>query len=136
MSDLISAYLATDYVIFDEAGEIALRIGESNPQMAAMIASLGARNAVVITAWNPRSVATPRDENEARQTELEGLVRSYRTALAEGRGSIGDWPPEPSFCVFDLSAPEACRLANRFGQTAFVLVDESGLSWLVTRPSG
>lgn len=136
MPEVIAAYLATEYVVLAPDGEIALRVGAREDAFADLMRALGATSAVVVTAWNPRSAALSRDENEARQARLLAEVSGKVTLPAEGRGTIGDWAPEASVCVFDLAFDDACRLADAYGQTAFVVLDARGLAWLVTRPPG
>jgi hypothetical protein len=136
MPDIIDAYLATNYVVLAPDGDVTLRIGEMNAAFATLMRGFGASSAVVLTAWNPRSATLSREENDARQGQLLAECSERVTLPAEGRRTLGDWPPETSLCVFDLPFDEACRLADVYGQTAFVAVDARGLAWLVTRPPG
>jgi hypothetical protein len=111
---LLSAYRATEYRV----GGIALRIGRTSARLDALLARLLTRNAVLITAYNPRSHRMSARWNERAMARLASLLRN-RTVLAAQSGQ-GAWQ-EQQFLVVGAVA-WAARLARRFGQNAIVLL--------------
>ena len=82
---LIAAYRATDYVLFDADGsEIVLKIGRLAPEFDRVLERRGAASAVIVTAYNPRSVVLPEAENRARHGRLTSLLRTKRLDFAIG----------------------------------------------------
>ncbi|HVJ42831.1 MAG TPA: DUF3293 domain-containing protein [Dongiaceae bacterium] len=119
---LIAAYQATDYAVFEEDAEIILRIGEKNPAADALLKRHGAEQAIVLTAWNPESVALSDPENETREGALWRWIadRQLFALAAEGRDPAGAWRPEQSCFIFDLAIDTAMALGRQFGQNALV----------------
>jgi hypothetical protein len=76
---------------------------------------MGASTAAFVTAWNPFSRLLSDRLNRARQAQLEaGLrARGLRYLEGEGRATTGDWSPEKSAMVFNLSRREAMSLGRR-----------------------
>src|SRR5688500_9971093 len=122
---LIEAYRATDYVLFVEDGrEITLDIGVTSPECDRVLDRRKASTAVVVTAYNPRSVVLPDSENRKRHAELTGLLeaRGCDYALGEGRDPTGQWKPELECVVFGIAMEAGLELARRFDQNAIVFV--------------
>jgi Protein of unknown function (DUF3293) len=119
----ISSYLATDYIVLDDGSEIVVRIGQSNPQLDALLDAHGARHGVFITAHNPRSEPQPDAVNNAANEAMHRVLdeRGLVTLPHIGRSSDGDWI-EHGFFVFDLAPSDALTLAAEFGQFAIVVV--------------
>jgi Protein of unknown function (DUF3293) len=117
---LLAAYRATSYTVLPEG--IAVRIGAESADLDRLMARLGARSAVFVTAWNPASRPTDPAENAAAGAALAREVeeRGWRALPQEGRGDAGDWPPEPGLLVLDLDRAAALDLALRYGQNAVV----------------
>ena len=74
-----------------------------------------------MTAWNPRSVPTPRAQNDAAMARLEQMLRPG-LPLAAGRRNRPRrrLAREPSLLVFGIDEPAAVMLARRFDQNAIV----------------
>jgi len=122
---LIEAYRTTNYVLFVEDGrEITLNIGVTNPEFDRVLDRRKASTAVVVTAYNPRSVVLPDSENRKRHAELTGLLeaRGCDYALGEGRDPTGRWKAELECVVFDIAVETGLELARRFEQNAIVFV--------------
>lgn len=122
---LIAAYRATNYVLFVADGrEITLNIGVPNPDFDRVLDRHKASTAVVVTAYNPRSVVLPESENRKRHAELTGLLeaRGCAYALGEGRDPTGQWRPELECVVFGVAVETGLELARRFEQNAIVFV--------------
>jgi hypothetical protein len=122
---LIAAYRATDYVVFmAEGGEVTLNIGRPNAAFDRVLDRRGATTAVVVTAYNPRSVVLSESENRARHAELTALLeaRGYGYGLGEGRDPAGQWKPELECVVFGIPLETGLEIARRFAQNAIVFV--------------
>jgi hypothetical protein len=122
---LIAAYSATDYVLFAEPGEeIVLKIGRHNGALDRILEQRGAMAAVIVTAFNPRSVVLPDDENRRRHEQFTAMLeaRGLDYALGEGRDPTGQWKAELECVVFGISLEEGLELARAFDQNAIVFV--------------
>src|SRR5664280_77533 len=56
--------------------------------------------------------------------ELKGYLsaRGFAFLAGEGRGEIGEWPPESSILAFGMSRAQAASIGRRFRQNAIVYV--------------
>jgi Protein of unknown function (DUF3293) len=97
-SDLVLAYRATDYVAFNDSREFLIRIGRHSLVIDELFARMKTSSGVVITAWNPYSKSLSPGANAYWDRELKVYLNARRFAFlaGEGRGEIGEWPPEPS----------------------------------------
>ena len=119
----VAVYHAATY----EIGAIRLRIGEPNDGIAAMLRAAGAVSAVIVTAYNPESVALCEAENRAAHENLVHAVAAYETRATCAVDPSGVWPPEPGLLVLGMSDEDAVALGARFRQNAIVClaVDEA-----------
>ena len=126
---LDAAYKTTDYVLFVEAGvEVTLNIGAPSPEFDRVLDRRGAATAVVVTAYNPRSVVLQESENRARHRDLTALLeaRGCDYVLGEGRDPTGAWKAELECVVFGIPPETGLELARRFDQNAIVFVTRGG----------
>lgn len=126
---LIAAYRATDYVLFVGNGqEITLNIGRHNPSFDRILEIHAAETAVVVTAYNPRSVVLSEAENRERHRQLTALLeaRGCDYALGEGRDPTGHWKAELECVVFGISREAGLDIARSFEQNAIVFVAKGG----------
>jgi hypothetical protein len=133
---LVAAYRRTDYVLFEAGGdEIVLNIGHASPAFDRVLERHGAETAVIVTAYNPRSVVLPDAENHARHVRLTGLLQSRHLdfALGEGRDPTGHWQAEIECIVFGIPVEAGLELAAAFDQNAIVFVRRGGEPELVFR---
>jgi hypothetical protein len=131
---LIAAYRATDYVLFVGDGpDVTLNIGKHNRDFDRELDRRHADTAVVITAYNPRSVVLSDTENRARHVELTALLDAsgHDYALGEGRDPTGAWKAELECVVFGIRVETGLELARRFAQNAIVFVSKGGAPELV-----
>jgi hypothetical protein len=137
---LVAAYRATDYAVTAPDCEIVLRAGAASDALAALMRALRVDTAAVLTAHNPWSRPTPAADNDAAQRALEAELAAYGvpTLPAEGRGTGGDWPPEPSVLALGLSRAAADSLARRWRQNAYLWVPRPGADCALVflRPAG
>ena len=126
-SALRPAYEATRYLVQAGGRTIDARIGEPSPALDALLAAENARAGIFIGAANPRSQQRSRTENDAanRRLAAELAAAGYRTLPHEGVAADGGWR-EHGFFVLDMTAEEALRWAERFGQYAIVAASLGG----------
>jgi hypothetical protein len=119
-SNLVLAYLATDYLAFDKGRAVPVRVGQRSLLVDALLAKMNARSGALITAWNPFGKSQSAGVNACRDRELKGYLNAHGFAFlpGEGRGRIGEWPPELSLLAFDMSRPQAASIGRRFRQNA------------------
>jgi hypothetical protein len=128
----IDSYLAAEYVVHDGGREIVVRIGQSNPELDALLDAHHAHRGIFITAANPRSESQPDAVNHAANDRMRrifdkrGLVALPHT----GRATDDDWT-EPGFFVLDLTRDDALALAAQFDQFAIVLAGRGNRAELV-----
>lgn len=130
---LIDAYRATDYVLFDPSGELTVNIGRPSPAFDRVLDARGAATAVIVTAYNPRSIVLPEAENRARHAELTAMIerRGFDYGLGEGRDPTGHWKAELECVVFGISVEAGSELARAFDQNAIVFIRRGGAPELV-----
>jgi hypothetical protein len=136
---LIEAYRVTDYVLFVGDGpspsgrNVTLNIDRRNPEFDTVLDGRGATTAVVVTAYNPRSIVLAEAENRARHAQLTALLeaRGHAYALGEGRDPTGHWKAELECVVFGIPVEVGLEIARRFEQNAIVFVTRGGVPELV-----
>jgi Protein of unknown function (DUF3293) len=131
---LIDAYRATDFVLFDTGdGEVVVNVGRWSAAFEQVLAARGAETAIIVTAYNPRSVVLPDAENAARHTQMTALLdaRGYDYALGEGRDPTGQWKAELECVVFGISVEAGLDLARAFDQNAIVFIRRGAEAELV-----
>lgn len=120
---LIQAYQAPDYRI---AGKVkfSLRIDEPSADCDAEMDAHNCMTAAFLTAWNPYSHPTGKDENIAAQEQLAQNLSAVSVAILSGEGvdPTGAWPPEPSLLAIGITRDQAVSLARKYQQNAFVWV--------------
>jgi len=120
--ELLAAYQATTYYVQLTNRRIAIRIGETSPEMTEMMIRHEVGSWVFITACNPLSKQLPAKDNNKRLDQLAGALaaRGLEYFPGEGIGDAGAWPCERSYLVLGMNLEEASALGREFGQYAFV----------------
>lgn len=120
----ISSYLAAEYVVHDGGREIAVHIGQANPELDALLDARHAHHGVFITAANPRSESQPDAVNHAANERMRRILteRGLVALPHTGRATDDDWSEE-GFFVLDLAPAEALALATQFDQFAIVVAE-------------
>jgi hypothetical protein len=123
-AELIAAYHATGYRVVDDAGVLLAesRIGQPSASVDRLLAAHGARSAVFITAWNPRSVARSARDNQAAHDRLVADLadRGARFLPHIGVGADPAWAEHGAF-VLDFATADALALALAYEQNAIVV---------------
>ena len=104
-----------------------MRIGARSPAAQTLLANHRAREAVLISAWNPMSRPMPTGWNMRAQHRLTQRLR--RVQVIEAEGCWRSWREE-HVLVFGPAAP-AIVLARRFRQRAVVLLRPNGFARLL-----
>jgi hypothetical protein len=122
--DLVLAYQATDYLVFNDNRTYTVRVGCRSLCIDGLLASKKVGSGAFITAWNPFSKSLSAGANAYWDRELKRdlSARGFAFLEGEGRGEIGEWPPEPSVFAFGLSRAQAASIGRRFRQNAIVYV--------------
>lgn len=120
---LLQAYQQTTYRVL--APEFDIRIGELHPNLDQFLRKSGYKTWAFITAWNPKSQELSTSENRARNSSLLSRLKSHQlsTYKALGIPDEGDWTPEESFFIPDISRQQAMELGLQHGQNAIVFGD-------------
>ncbi|MCX7512232.1 DUF3293 domain-containing protein [Frateuria sp. STR12] len=131
--ELLKAYCRSAYrVRLAGGGAATIRIGEPLPVVLRPLA--GNRDWGFFTAWNPRSrPLSPIDNRDAQRRLLADLRAdaSLETHPALGKGTDG-WR-EPSFWIVGIGPDALERLANRYGQNAWLFGHGAGTAELRLR---
>ena len=123
--NLVRAYREAIYIVNEGDDAIALKVGEVSPALATLMHVHKATTAAIITAYNPYSEIQPRAENERMQAALVVALKLTATACFDAFGSDpeGEWEPEASTLALGINLVEAERLADQFGQNAFIWIN-------------
>ncbi|MEJ0048332.1 MAG: DUF3293 domain-containing protein [Rhodospirillales bacterium] len=113
-SHLRRAYRATEY----RAAGLSLRIGRRSHALDGLLHGMGAREAVLITACNPRSRLTQAGRNADMMRRLQAALRR-RTAYPAESGA-GRWTEAQLLAA--CPAAWAGVVARRFRQNALVVL--------------
>lgn len=124
-AELLAAYTATDFVVFDGEERWALHVGVASPRVDVLLNRHDATSATVVTAFNPRSRVLTPEANAARHHALVRLLeqRGLKFLLGEGRDPSGAWTPETECIVFGIPLAEGLEIARRFDQNAVVFIE-------------
>lgn len=122
-------YLHTHYHI-DKFNQPIL-IGQKSDELDLYLEKENARTWAFITAYNPMSVVLNPEENERRNQELQKKINYYHYLMGEGRDPSGEWIPERSFLVLDISRENAISLACSFEQKAIVFGNKGFVAELI-----
>ena len=116
--ELLHGYEATCYSIINPKIDIYLK--KENSELNSFLKEHNFNSWCFITAWNPFSKAFSIEENKALNLLLEADLNKYQIFPAEGKDTLGDWPPEISFFVGDISREQAIVLGKKYEQNAIV----------------
>jgi hypothetical protein len=123
-SDLLAAYRDTNYMAFGHGRLFKIRVDRHSLAIDGLLFKMKVRSGAFITAWNPFSKSQSAGTNAYWDRELKKYLNASGVAFlgGEGRGDIGEWPPEPSVFAFGLSRAQAASIGRRFRQNAIVYV--------------
>ena len=122
--ELLLGYEATCYSVINPKIDIYLK--KVNAELNSFLKEHNFTSWCFITAWNPFSIALSLEKNNELNALLEADLKEYNIYPAEGKDTLGDWPPEISFFVGNISREQAIFLGEKYEQNAIVFgtVDE------------
>ena len=123
--NLVRAYREAIYVVNEGDDAIALKVGEVSPALATLMKLHKAQTAAILTAYNPYSEIQSSAENKRMQAALVAELKVTAAVCFDAIGSDpeGEWEPEASTLALGISLVEAERLADQFGQNAFIWIN-------------
>jgi hypothetical protein len=95
---------------------VKLTVGRRCGALDGLLSGMGAREAVLITAWNPRSQRMPRQWNDRMMAALRDLLGTTTTLPA--CGVLGGWSEDHLLVVGDKR--RLAKLGRRFRQAAML----------------
>jgi hypothetical protein len=116
--ELLHGYEATCYSIINPKIDIYLK--KENAELNSFLKEHNFNSWCFITAWNLFSKALSIEENKMLNLLLEADLNKYPIFSAEGKGILGDWPPEISFFVGNISREQAIDLGQKYKQNAII----------------
>jgi hypothetical protein len=118
-----AAYERTTYFVDGPAGRFGFRIGQPSAEMDDLLRRHGAATWAFVTAHNPHARQLSDAENVARHAQLCRAVRDRGQMIydGEGIGDDGNWPPERSLLLLDISKSSALQFGAAFEQDAIVI---------------
>lgn len=127
--ELLLGYEATCYSIINPKIDIYLK--KENKELNSFLKERNFTSWCFITAWNPFSKALSIEENKVLNLLLEADLKNHHFFPAEGKDTLGDWPPEISFFVGNVSREYAIDLAKKYEQNAIVFGVVDALAELI-----
>jgi hypothetical protein len=127
---LLASYHSTCYRVRAPGVELQLRIGQYDAHLAKVLREAWVASAVLLTAWNPGSRQQTRQQNDASQ---EALLQELKAAgypclagtnEAENTAESGTNWHETSVLALDVPLASAREIAARYGQLAFLWIDQ------------
>lgn len=121
-NELHAAFRETRYKV-NHTSPFTLHIGQSCPELDALLKTGGQDSAVFLTAWNPVAQPLGEEENRRRQAQLADELQRRCVPCVEGIGQhpSNGWSGEESTLALGLQPEEARALCAQFGQLACVL---------------
>lgn len=133
--NLLAAYRATAYRVYAPGRELLLRIDQHDAQLAKLLREAWVERAALITAWNPGSQPQDPQRNLVLQQqlvdELAGAGHPCLAARNEAPPESGGGWTEESVLALDIDLPAARAIAARYGQLAFLWIDQQATPRLV-----
>lgn len=127
--ELLLGYEATCYSVLKP--KIDIFIKKENQELHSFLIDQNFTTWCFITAWNPLSKALSNEENKALNLLLEADLTSYSHFHAKGQDTLGDWPPEISFFVGNITKAQAVDLGKKYHQNAIVFGEINSLAELL-----
>jgi hypothetical protein len=127
--ELLVCYQATCYSILNP--KIDIYLDKENKELQTFLIEQNFHSWCFITAWNPFSKALTLDENTSLNKKLEADLNNYTVFPAEGKDTLGNWPPEISFFVVNISREQANFLGKKYEQNAIVYGEVEKMAELI-----
>ena len=129
-------YRATSFGAREGASEVRIRIGEHAAGIDQLAEAHGAQEWAYVTAWNPRSEARSREENDAAQERLRQTLRGEGGSFLEGMSEPDDGSAGEASLLSFIDRDRAAAIARAFGQNAIVVGERGKAAELLWLPVG
>lgn len=129
---LRQAYLATDYQVYPNTSDtLHIRANQINATLDQFLKTQ--KTWTYITAWNPNSEPLSAEENTQRNQQLIESLQAKKYIFYHGKGvpDVGDWLPEESFLVLDISKKTAIQMGQTYGQKAILWGQKGSIAELI-----
>jgi Protein of unknown function (DUF3293) len=138
---LEAAYLRTNYRVESAEGTFTLRVGEYCAALQRWHERRAVNRSAFISAANPFSVPTGRQQNAAAHQRLLAKLAGagYYSEPGTGLDPDGLWIPERSVLAAGIAEGVALRLAAEFKQYAIVFAEADAvprLCWTAETSAG
>jgi hypothetical protein len=117
-SALLEAYQTTLYEVFEP--KITITIANENQELQKFLKENNYSQWCFITAWNPYSMLLSQEENTNLNRLLELDLKDFPIYAGQGKDAKGEWPPEDSYFVANISEQQAIALGTKYNQNAIV----------------
>ncbi len=131
---LVNSYRVALYrVMTGNSKSFVLKIKKKSADLEALMKKHNLFTAAFVTAYNSQGKQTEPLINSRQQKLLLGDIRRTGLPFLDGFGedSTGNWKSEPSFLILGISLPDAEALGERYGQNAFVWIEDDYVPQLV-----
>ncbi|MDY0022132.1 DUF3293 domain-containing protein [Arenimonas caeni] len=128
---MMASFADAVYRVYDQGRRIDLRIGQPNPDMAALLARFSASHGGLVTGENPFGQQQSAEANAAANAELAAAIDALGLPRlpSDGGSEDGAWN-EPGFLVVGGEGQPVDALARRFRQAAWVRIEADGSAHL------
>ncbi|QDP01630.1 DUF3293 domain-containing protein [Thalassotalea sp. PS06] len=120
---LMKIYQDTLYQVTINNETFPIELGESEGALHLWLQQQGVYAAALISAYNPYSEKLSEEENLKADNNLQSELKEtgYQFHCGQGQSPSGDWI-EPSVLVLNIDRRNACLLAQKYRQNAFVFL--------------
>ena len=121
---LIDAYSNAVYRIRHNDSLVEFCIDTTSLELDHLLGEHSATTGAFITACNPQSSVSSLEENLQFHEQLAAMLQAMQLRWLDGEGGdrAGNWEPEKSVLILDISKESATALAIEHGQNAFVWI--------------
>jgi hypothetical protein len=131
--DKIKAFENTNYWVFAESGQFALRVGEYSDKLNQLYHATNQICGAFVTAYNPYSEQRDDATNRAAQLRLSDHLQALAPLVLDGEGKDpeGKWRGEPSLFALGLDQNAARLIGEQYRQDAIIWVDRDAVPQLI-----
>jgi hypothetical protein len=131
---LVNSYRVTLYrVMTGNNKSFILKIKKKSLDLEALMKKHNLFTGAYVTAYNSQGKQTEPLINARQQKLLLGDIRRTGLPFLDGFGedTTGNWKSEPSFLILGITLEDAEALGERYGQNAFVWIENDYVPQLV-----
>ncbi len=119
---LYKAYQQAVYVVVYKGLEKQIKVAVHSIWLDELLTEFDVKNAVFITAFNPKSIILSDEENRINNLSLKNQIKQsgYQYLNGYSTNQTRSWPKEEFFLVFDVNLEKAQELTKLFNQNAYL----------------